>query len=247
MKRRALSLRTSGPSGLVLLLLLLALPAAAQAANITDLTSSADYNKNGWANDESITITWGADGPVSGYSYAYSPELATLDMPDEVIDTHEPSATCDWGHRYWFAVRACDRDGVWGEPSYLEVRNDTGVPWPWYVHVNELDEYTGSPGWFSVPITRISGWWRAEGYSDSGIWYEQVSVDGGPFRRQAPEPEFIADWGSLPRHTRIPAPKSGVNDGVHHVVLRGVDFAGNVGEYGFDVGIDTGGRRTSPR
>ena len=246
MKRRALSLRASGLSGLVLLLLLLALPAAAQAANITDLTSSADYNKNGWANDESITFTWGADGPVSGYSYAVTGELSTLEEPDEVIDTYEPSTTWDWGCRYWFAVRACDRDGVWGPMSYLEVRNDLIAPWPWYIYVNEWDVY-GNLRWFSSAIRRISGWWRAENeYYGSGMWYEKVSVDGGPFRRQAPEPEFIVDWGSFCHHILIPAPQSGANDGVHHVTLRGVDRAGNVAEYEFDVGIDTSGRRSSP-
>lgn len=201
-------------------------PLVPAGPEVLTLTSSPVPNVNGWSNAASISFAWTVADPatVAGYSY----ELAdTLAIPDEIVDTTEATALATgWNGTRWFNVRACDAQGVWGPPLALAVKNDLRPPKPDRINVNRRWVYYGK--WYGTAITSISGWWRSELYgagfgTQSGVWYEEVSVEGAPFSATV----------------SIPAPADHSNDGLYHCVLRGVDRAGNVGDYPVDVGIDT--------
>ena len=194
---------------------------------ILSLTSSAVPNVNGWSNAASITFSWTVADPATVAGYSHESRFKPA-IPDETVDTTDANVVkIDWDQR-WFNVRARGSEGDWGPPASLEVKNDTNPPEPYSISVNEFGDYGDWGPWLSTDITSVSGLWLDEDVAaaqgvQSGMWYEELSVDGAPFARDA----------------TIPAPPDHSNDGVHHCVLRGVDRAGNAGDTPIDIKIDT--------
>jgi large repetitive protein len=223
----------------VLGLLALVLPSAALGAgplDIASLDASAQPNANGWSSAAAITFTWSVaePGAAAGYSFLLTDQPGA--QPDDVVDGSVSAATypgggptdgLDYGVSgdLFFTVRACDADGNWGEPSTIEVRNDEYPPQidglsfngDWAPDATDLALY------FDSAVTVGWGADNPDPPELSGIWTEELRIDGGA-------------WST---DTVIPAPTDHSNDGPHTATMRVTDLAGNANQRSRSLVIDT--------
>ena len=176
----------------------------ADGPSIATLSSSTHPVTGTWYANDSPAFAWSASAAagIAGYSYLIDRLPGTV--PDETSDgTAAAVSYSGLADGVWyFHVRAEDGLGAWGQTATLAVRIDTTPP------VTNDDAPTG---WHdhAVKVTLTAG------DASSSVASTSWSTDAG------------ADWtqGTV---VTVAAPAGHANDGVHAILYRSADNAGNV-------------------